>query len=375
MVYLDYSATTMVNDEVLDTFNKVTKGYIGNPNSLHKLGLEAKKIIDASTKQIANILNIKENEIIYTSGATEANNAAIYGILNKYQNRGKEIITTKLEHSSINENIKYIEKQGYKINYVKLDNNGKVDLEDLSKLLNDNTVLVTIASVNSEIGIHQSLKEISNIVRKYPKCIFHSDLTQSIGKIKEDLRYIDLGSFSSQKFYGLKGVGVLIKKENIDLLPLIKGGKSTTVYRAGTPSAALIASTAKALRLAYQDIERKYENVNELNSYLRNNLKKLDNVEINSPKDAIPHILNISVLNIKPETLEHALEIKDIYISTKTACATDNDYSEAVYTLTNDLERSKHSVRISLSYLTTKEEINSFINALKEEIENRVFNK
>lgn len=367
MIYLDYSATTPTNNEVLNTFVEVSKKFFGNPNSLHKLGLEAKNLIDASTQQIANILGVKEKEIIYTSGATESNNAAIFGVIEKYEMRGKEIITTKLEHSSIIEPLNHLEKKGYTIKYVQLDKYGRVDLEDLKQKISNNTILVTISSINSEIGIKQDLNKIGQILEKYPKIIFHSDITQSVGKEKIDLSLVDLASFSSQKFYGLKGCGVLIKKENIELAPLIKGGKSTTKYRSGTPSPALIASTSKALRLSYEKFNEKCEKVKELNTILIDELIKIKEVEINSNKYSIPNIINISIKNIKPETMLHALEENDIYISTKTACSSNN-YSDAVRILTKNDNLAKTSLRISISHLTTKEEIEEFIKILKEKI-------
>ena len=368
MIYLDYSATTPVNNEVLDTFTKATITFQGNPNSLHKLGLESKKLIDASTKQIAKLLNIHENEIIYTSGATESNNTAIEGVLSRYSSRGKHIITTKLEHSSILETLKYFEKLGYKVSYVKLDENGQVDLDDLKQLITDETVLVTIASVNSETGIKQDLNKIKKVLLPHKKIIFHSDVTQSIGKEKIDLSPVDLASFSAQKFYGLKGIGLLIKKEHLEIDPLIKGGKSTTIYRSGTPSPALIASMAKALRLALDNIDEKYSKVENLNKYLVRELQKIKEVHINSNNYSIPHIINISIEKIKPETMLHALEQNNIYISTKTACSKSGTVSEAVYELTKNMDYATHSLRISLSYLTTKEELDIFIKVLKDQI-------
>lgn len=368
MIYLDYSATTRVDDRVLETFVKVSKEYIGNPNSLHKLGVESKKIIDASTKQIAGILNIKEQEIIYTSGAVEANNTALYGVVQNYQNRGRKIISSHLEHSSILEGLKYLEKIGYCVEYVKLKDDGSVDLEDLRKKVTKDTVLVTIASVNSEIGLHQNLKDIYTTIKEVnPITIFHSDITQSIGKVKEDLQYVDLASMSAQKFYGLKGIGILVKKENIDILPLIKGGKSTTKYRSGTPSAALIASTAKALRLINENIDRNYDYVEMINKHLKDKLETVPGVFINSNNICIPHILNISVDGIKPETILHALEQEDIYISTRTACSS-NASSQAVYDLTKDSDRASTSIRISISKDTTIEEIDSFFNVFIKKV-------
>lgn len=364
MVYLDYSATTPVNEEVLNTYVEVTKKYIGNPNSLHKLGIEAKQLIDAATKQVADIFGVSSNEVIYTSGASEANNLAIKGIC--FKHTGKHIITTELEHSSVSEAVKYMEKLGYQVSYVKLDNKGLVDLADLENLIRDDTVLVSIAAVNSEVGVVQDLEAISKIVKKYPKVFFHSDMTQSIGKMKVNLAYVDLASVSAQKFYGMKGIGCLIKKANIDIEPLIHGGKSTTIFRSGTPATPLIVSFAKALRLAYVDFDKKNQHVLELHDYLINRLNSLD-VLINSNEFCLPYIVNISLKGIKPETMLHALEQDDIYISTQTACSTGN-YSLAVFAVTNDMEKASHSIRVSLSYLTTKEEIDIFVNSLEKHI-------
>lgn len=362
MIYLDYSATTPVNEEVLDTYTKVTRNMIGNANSLHKLGVEAKKIIDAASNQIASILNIKGTEIIYTSGASEANNTAIKGICLKYQSRGKHIITTELEHSSILEPLKYLETLGFEVEYVKLTETGQVDLEDLKNKLRPDTILVTIASINSELGISQPINEIGKIVAQYKKAYFHSDITQSIGKEKLDLTYVDLASFSAQKFYGMKGIGALLKKEQIVLEPLIHGGKSTTKERSGTPPTALIVSMAKALRLVYENFTEKNKLVSDKNKILRAFFQQ-QNILINSPKNAIPHIINISMPNIKPETMLHALESEDIYISTQTACATSLQ-SKAVYAVTKDVIRAAYSLRISLSYLTTEQELNKFMDVL-----------
>ena len=360
MIYLDYSATTPVNDEVLDTFVKVTKKFIGNPNSLHKLGVEAKELIDASTKQIANILKIKEKEVIYTSGASESNNAAIMGVVNKYPNRGKHIITTRLEHSSVIAPISYLQNKGYEVDFLELDENGLVTIENLKKLIREDTILVSICAVNSEIGVIQPIEEIGGFLKEYPTIIFHSDITQAIGKVDISLENIDLASFSAQKFYGLKGIGCLIKKENILIEPLIHGGKSTTNYRSGTPAISLIVSLSKALRLIYENFDEKYNYVKELNNYLREELSKIENVHINSNSHCSPYIINISIKNIKSEVMLHALEQEEIYISTKTACS-NGSTSIGVFEITKNEDYASHSLRISLSYLTTKEELDKFL--------------
>jgi len=361
MIYLDYSATTPVNKEVLDSFNKASLDFLGNSNSLHTLGVNANKLISSATRQIADILNVKPTEIIYTSGSSESNNLAIKGVCLKYQNRGKHIITTKYEHSSVIEPLKYLKTLGFEVSYVRTDNNGVIDLDHLKSIIRDDTILVSVNAINSEIGIKQPIEEIGNILKDYNKCFYHVDLTQAIGKINVNLENIDLASFSAHKIYGLKGVGCLIKKENVSLIPLIHGGKSTTDYRSGTPAHPLIVSISKALRIANMDINKKYDYVNKLNGYIKDNLKKYNGVVINSNNKCVPHILNISIKGIKSETFMHALEKNEVFVSTKTACSDIDSYSENVLDLTNDIELAKSSIRISLSHLTTKDEIDEFI--------------
>ena len=362
MIYLDYSATTSPRREVVDTFSKVCMEFPGNPNSMHKLGLDSANLIKEATKQIASLLNIKESEIIYTSGSSESNNTVIKGIAYKYKNRGKHIITTSFEHSSIYGPLSFLQNEGFEVDFVKTDKNGIVDLDDLKKILRDDTILVTVASVNSEIGIRQPISEIGKLLKKYPKCFFHVDMTQSIGKEKISLENIDLASFSAHKFFGIKGIGCLVKKEKIELTPLIHGGKSTTVYRSGTPALPLIVSLSKALRLSLEDIDEKYKQVEVLNKYLKEKLEKYEKVLINSNDYCIPHILNVSVLGVKPEVMQHALEEDEIYISTQTACSKSGP-SKAVLALTNDTERANSSIRISISCYTTKEEIDVFLKS------------
>lgn len=361
MIYLDYSATTPVSDVVLDSFIKASKKFPGNPNSLHRLGVESNDIINESTKQIAKLMGVKENEVIYTSGSSESNNLAILGIADKYKNRGKHIITTSLEHSSIYGPVDYLVNNGFEVSFVELDKNGRVNLEDLKSILREDTILVTINSVNSEIGIMQQISEIANILKKYPKCYFHVDATQSVGKVNVDMNGVDLISFSAHKFYGIKGIGVLIKKEKIELEPIIHGGKSTTKYRSGTPALPLIVSTAKALRLVMNNLDKKYKDIKNKNDYLISKLTIYDKVRINSNEYSIPHILNISVLGVKPETMLHALEEENVFISTQSACSSSNSESKAVYAITNDKDRANSSIRISLSHLTTDEELKKFL--------------
>ena len=364
MIYLDYAATTPTNEQVLDTYVKCSKDFIGNPNSLHRLGVEAKEMILESTKQIARLLGINENEIIYTSGATEANNMAIKGIATRYQNRGKHIITTMLEHSSIVAPLQYLQSLGFEVDFVSLNADGKVDLDHLKSLMRDTTILVSIVYVNSETGVIQPLKAISSIVREYPKCFLHTDITQAVGKIDVPLQYVDLASFSAHKFYGPKGVGVLVKKDSIEIDAILHGGKSTSIYRSGTPALPLIVSMAKALRIIEEKKAQNLKQVEIWNQKIRAYVAKLDGITVNSPKDALPHILSLSVLGVKPETMLHALEAHDIFISTQSACAKGGE-SKAVYAITGSHEKASSSIRISLSHMTTEEEIDTFLSILE----------
>lgn len=360
MIYLDYSATTPVDRKVLSTFEKVCLEYIGNSNSLHSLGVESKELEDYSTNIIKKILNLKDKEIIYTSGATEANNLAIKGVCLKYNNRGKHIITTYLEHSSIIEPLKYLTNLGFEIDYVKIKDNGLIDIDNLKELLRDDTILVSISAVDSELGIKQPIGEIGDILKEYPKCYYHVDCTQALGKISVDFNNIDLASVSGHKIYGLKGIGMLIKNKKLVIEPLMHGGKSSTVYRSGTPALPLIVSMMKSVDLIIPKIKDNYNYISTLKKIIIDKLATYDKVNINSTDNSIPHIINFSIKGIKSETFLHALESYQVFISTKSACSSGG-ISDSVYAVTKDRERASNSLRISLSYLTTKEEVERFL--------------
>lgn len=366
MIYLDYSATTPVDKRVLDTFNKVCLEFPGNSNSLHSLGVRSKELEDYATHEIAKMLKVKPSEIIYTSGASESNNLAIKGICLKYQNRGKHIITTFLEHSSVIGPLNYLTNMGFEVDFVKITDDGIVDLEHLKSLIRNDTILVSISMVDSEIGLKQPIQEIAKIIEEYPKCYFHVDCTQAFGKIPVDLTGVDLASMSAHKIYGLKGIGMLIKKENINIEPIIHGGKSTTVFRSGTPALPLIVSLMKALKLILPNVDDNYVYISKLNKKICNKLKTYDKVNINSTKNSIATTINFSLRNIKPETFVHALDENEIYISTKSACSSSDSMSNSVYAVTKDKELSNTSLRISLSYMTTELEVDKFLEVFDE---------
>lgn len=359
MTYLDYSATTPVIDDVLDSFNKVTKEFFGNPNSMHSLGVKSNELLKSATKQISEIFHIKESEIIYTSGSTESNNLALIGTALAKGKRGSHIIVSKLEHESIYGICNYLEANGFVIDYVNNTKEGVIDFEDLKKLITKNTILVSICAVNSELGIRQPLKTIKQIINKEnPNVIFHSDMTQAIGKIPVNLSDVDMASMSAHKIYAPKGIGMLYKKDNIKIKPIFYG--SNNDIRPGTPALPLIVSFSKAIRIANADLDKKENKIKKYNDRLCEFFKKYPKIMINKTNYSIPNILNISLMNIKPETFIHALEKHEIYVSSNTACSSGK-ISAGVLNLYNDKKRALTTIRISLSYLTTNDEIEYFM--------------
>jgi len=364
VVYFDYSATTPVLPEIMDSLIKVTNEYLGNPNSLHNLGTKSKKLMNEAIAQIADIFKINQSEIVFTSGATEANNYAILGAFLAKGKKGSRIIVSKLEHDSIYGICEHLESLGYIVDYVKNDEEGLIDFEDLKRLITPETILVSICAVNSELGIRQPLKIIKQIInRENPNTLLHSDMTQAIGKISISLSDVDLASMSAHKIYGPKGIGLLYKKDNVKIRPLIYGNKKD--FKPGTPALPLIASFSKALRITNTDINIKEEKVNKLNEKMCNILAEYPKLLINKTKYSIPHILNFSLMNIKPETLIHALEVHKIYVSSNTACASGK-ISNAVLNIYHDKTRALTTIRISLSFLTKNEEITRFSNIFKK---------
>ena len=370
MVYLDYSATTPVSYEVLDSLNKVTRDYIGNPNSIHSLGVKSRSLLNSATEQIAELFQIKTNEVIYTSGATESNNMALLGVMRHYKSRGNHIIVSKLEHPSIYAICDELKKEGFQISYVNNNEDGLIDFEDLRNKIKAETILVSICGVNSETGVRQPLKTIRQIIKKENiLTLFHSDLTQAVGKVSVNLIDVDLASMSAHKIFGPKGIGLLYKSERCELDPIIYGSSKSNPLRAGTPALPLIVAFSKALRIALLDLDKKESYIKRLNDRIVEDMEQYEDILINRTKYCIPHILNISLMNIKPESFVHALDENDIYVSSNTACSS-GDLSLSVMALFNDQRRAMTTIRISLSSITTNDEITLFLDTFKREYDN-----
>ena len=363
MIYLDYSANTPVDARVLEQFCAVERRCIGNANSHHQAGSAAKAEIDAATIKIASLLGVQPAEIIYTSGASEANNFALKGLARLSRHTGRHIISTPLEHSSVSGTLTALQEQGYEIDLLDVKQDGTVDLEHLKDLLRPDTICVAVTLVDSELGVVQPVQEIAAILKAYPHCHLHVDATQAVGKIPVSFEGVDTMSLTAHKFYGLNGIGLLIKRRNLALEPLIHGGESTTIYRSGTPTVALASSLACALDLAVTDLPGRVDHVAKLNAELRAALSTYPLVRINSPDHAIPHVLNLSVRNVKGTVFQRELDAKGVCVSVKSACSSDGLPSRAVFAVSRDRRNALSSWRISLSHLTTEDEIKAFLQA------------
>lgn len=369
MIYLDYAANTSVDEEVLDVFVNATKKYVANPNSSHYLGSDAKRQIDISSINISKYFNTKGENIIYTSGSSESNNLVLKGIALRYSHN-KKIIISEIEHSSIIAPCNYLASLGYDVSVIPLTKDGTIDLCELEKELDDNTILVSICSVDSELGTIQPIKEISKLVKKYPNCVFHTDATQAIGKVNIDYSDVDFITLAPHKFYGLNGSGALINRNNIKLIPLIHGGKSTTIYRSGTPVVANVLAMDKALNIAISNLDKRYKYIKKLNNKLRDSFNNMNCIHINSPSNSIPNTLNISLINKDTKNILKELEDNQIYLSTTTACSLGNTPSKSVYAITKDEELASNTIRISLSHLTKESDIDKFIEIFKNILDN-----
>ena len=359
MIYLDYAANAPVDNSVLEVFNKATLKYFANPNSNHKLGLEAKEAIEIATRNIAKNLGVKEDEVIYTSGASESNNLVVQGICERYRSRGKHIIISSLEHSSIVAPAGRMQELGFEVDMVSVNKDGTVDLEELKSLIRDDTILVSITSVDSELGIRQPIEKIGKMLKEYPNLYFHTDASQIIGKDHIDFTDVDLVTIAPHKFYGLNGFGVLLKKKEVGLKPIIYGGKSTTIYRSGTPVTGSVIALDKALELAVTKIDERQSYIKKLHDLVISKLKER-NFIINSTENSIPNTINFSVKGVISNVLVQLLGEKEVYISSKTSCSAEDSPSKSIYALTNDAKLAISSMRISLSHLTTEEEIEEF---------------
>lgn len=373
MIYFDNSATTRPNQDVLDTFNKVAGQFFANPSSVHSFGLQTEKFVSQARRQIASLLDVKDSEIFFTSGGTESNNLAIKGVARQFQNRGKHIITTGIEHPSVTHVCEYLKREGFDITYLPVDRDGRIRLDDLERAIQKDTILVSVIHVNNEVGVIQPVEEIGELLKNYPKILFHVDYVQGAGKVPLDFHrsHIDLASISAHKFHGLKGTGVLYIRDGLKLTPIFHGGNQEKTVRSGTENVPGIVAMAKALRIALDDFENKRRKMQEIRDYLRKELTGIDGLTIHTPEtNSAPHILNFSVEGFKAEVLVHAIAEEQVFLSTTSACSSKlNEPSKTLLAMGVDEKKAASSLRISLSYENTMEEAAKGAQVIKRSIE------
>lgn len=368
MMYFDYASTTPIRKEVLDTYAKVLAQYYGNADSLHDMGRESQKLMDKSRAQIAQLLSVESNEIMFTSCASESNSYAVKGYALQYANRGKHIITTCVEHSSIMHSCEQLAQQfGFEITYLPITKEGILDPDTLRKAIRKDTILVSTMYVNNETGAVNPIHELAEIVHANSRAAFHVDCVQALGKINLDLNELDMATFSAHKIYGLKGSAILYHKKNIVLLPLISGGQQEDGMRGGTSNAPVNIVFAKTLRLALSEQQTSYAHVKNLHDLLVDALRNMEDVVINSPANALPHFVNVSFLKVGSEIMLNALNERGFCVSAQSTCSSKSKARSHVLLAMGLGETvATHAIRITLSHLTTMEEVEALIKALKE---------
>lgn len=372
MIYLDNSATTPVHPEVVAMMTDVMQQYYGNPSSLHSIGVKAERLVEQARKVVAEALDATPQEILFTSGGTEANNMAIRGIVNQYRNRGQHIITTEIEHASVYEVFVHLEKQGFRVTYLPVDHKGRIRLNDLEQAMTDETILVSVMHVNNEVGTIQPIEEIGELLKKYPKTYFHVDAVQSYGKIPISVRKakIDALSLSAHKFHGPKGIGALYLRKQVAIDPLLIGGGQERGLRSGTHNVPGIAGLAKATVLAKKQQTRMMIQFQEWKEkFILGVLDKLDHVIVNGDStldQGAPYIISLSFPGMKSEVLVHALEDEKVFVSSKSACSSKVEKPSRVLTAMGlPDEAAIGSIRISMGYRTEEKDLIYCLEALQ----------
>lgn len=369
-IYLDNNATTKTDEEVVKAMMPYLLDNYGNPSSIYKLGRENRKVVEDSREKIAEILNCKPDEIYFTSGGSESDNTAIRGIAYSYKNKGNHIITSKIEHPAVLETCKQLEKEGFEVSYIGVDENGIINLDELKNAIKPTTTLITIMFANNEIGTIQPIEEIGKIAKEH-NIIFHTDSVQAIGSIEIDVEKLNIDSLSlsAHKFYGPKGIGVLYVKKEIKFNKFINGGHQERNKRAGTENVAGIVGLAKAMELAYRDLEEHNKKIKELRDYYVSQVKeKIPYIKINGDMEKrLPGNSNISFRFIEGESLLLNLDLKGICASSGSACTSGSlDPSHVLLAIGLSHEIAHGSLRISIGKYNTKEEIDYVVESLVE---------
>ncbi|MBQ3891520.1 MAG: cysteine desulfurase [Lachnospiraceae bacterium] len=382
-IYLDNSATTRVYPEVSNLMCKIMLDDYGNPSSMHTKGVEAEKYVLDAYKEIAEVLKVKEKEIVFTSGGTESDNLALIGAAMANKRAGMHIITTKVEHPAILNTVAYLKDEGFEIDYLSVDKYGRISIDELKEKLRKDTIIVSIMHTNNEVGSLMPLEEAGKLIKSVnPSCLFHVDAVQGFGKAVMPIKSanIDMLSFSGHKIHGPKGIGVLYVNEKVKIKPISYGGGQQKGLRNGTLNVPGIAGIGLAAKMINENLSEKREKLYELKSFFLQEISKVDKVSVNGckqdasgeflVKETAPHIINISVKGLRSEVMLHALEEKGIYVSAGSACSSHSKKeSSTLKAMGASAEETDGALRISMSEFTTKEELETLIVELKAVIE------
>lgn len=372
MIYFDNSATTQISPEVLETYNTVSQKIWGNPSSLHQLGEVSWNLLQQSRKQIANLFGVQPGEIIFTSGGSEGDNWVIKGTALEKQQFGKHIIASPVEHAAVRNSLQQLEELGFTVTYLPVDEQGRVNPQDVKKAIRPDTILVSIMAVNNEIGTVQPIKEIGEILKDYPRVHFMVDAVQAIGKGLDDQVFsdrVDFATFSGHKFHAPRGTGFVYKKQGRQIAPLIDGGGQEQGLRSGTENTPGNAAMAKAIRLLKEKENATVENERQIKARILNHIKKFPHVKVFSQLDEgfAAHILCFAIVGVRGETVVHAFEDHDIYISTTSACSSKKDsVTSTLSAMKVPQNVAECAIRVSLGDQNTLAEAEQFNQTFDE---------
>ncbi len=370
MIYFDNSATTKPYPEALETYMQVASKIVGNPSSLHRLGDQATRILDASRQQIADLIGKKSDEIFFTSGGTEGDNWVIKGVALEKSQFGKHIIVSAIEHPAVKESALWLKNQGFEVDIAPVDEKGVVDVEALADLIRPDTILVSIMAVNNEIGSIQPIEAISKLLADKPTISFHVDAVQALAKIPTEnylTDRVDFATFSSHKFHGIRGVGFVYIKSGKKITPLLTGGGQERDYRSTTENVAGIAATAKALRLSMEKLDIFVSKTGQMKSVIRQALFNYPDIFVFSDEeDFAPHILTFGIKGVRGEVIVHAFEDYDIFISTTSACSSKaGKPAGTLIAMGVDKDKAQSAVRLSLDLENDMSQVEQFLTKLK----------
>ncbi|CEX23820.1 class-V aminotransferase [Streptococcus pneumoniae] len=370
MIYFDNSATTRPYPEALETYMQVASKILGNPSSLHRLGDQATRILDASRQQIADLIGKKSDEIFFTSGGTEGDNWIIKGVAFEKAQFGKHIIVSAIEHPAVKESALWLKAQGFEVDFAPVDNKGFVDVEALEDLIRPDTTLVSIMAVNNEIGSVQPIEAISKLLADKPTISFHVDGVQALAKIPTEkylTERVDFATFSGHKFHGIRGVGFIYIKSGKKITPLLTGGGQERDYRSTTENVAGIAATAKALRLSMEKLDIFRSKTGQMKAVIRQALLDYPDIFVFSDEeDFAPHILTFGIKGVRGEVIVHAFEDYDIFISTTSACSSKaGKPAGTLIAMGVDKDKAQSAVRLSLDLENDMSQVEQFLTKLK----------